>query len=176
MRLFLASGKIMDLTNIQPEDINLQDIAHQLAHICRWNGATPRHYSVAEHCVLVSDTLNNVYAKAGLLHDAHETYQGDVTRPIQEAIDTTDIRYLKRYLNTAIGKRFYIDPKLLECKEVTLADNFWLNIEGALFFEKWPRYDHIDYKLQYPKIKFLSPAAAKKAFLERFEYVQGLHV
>jgi hypothetical protein len=85
------SGKALDLRCPDPRDIDVADIAHALSMICRYNGHTNRHYSVAEHCCHVSDWVNlpgygRGGALAGLLHDASEAYVGDLTYPMQLAI------------------------------------------------------------------------------------------
>lgn len=98
------SGTALDLSRPDPSDVRLHDVAHALAHLCRYNGHTSRHYSVAEHCCHVADYLEDrsavVYrhlglaggglgaelALAGLLHDASEAYVGDLTFPMQQAL------------------------------------------------------------------------------------------
>lgn len=75
----------------RPEDIDPLDIAHSLSMQCRYNGHVQRFYSVAEHCVLMSDwILLNVgpgraddLALWALLHDAPEAYVGDMVRPLK---------------------------------------------------------------------------------------------
>lgn len=76
---------------IASEAINLPNIAHALAHICRFGGHCARHYSVAAHSILVADILKarGVPAAgqlAGLLHDAHEAFCGDMATPIKRAL------------------------------------------------------------------------------------------
>lgn len=96
------SGRALDLAAPDPADVRLEDIAHALANICRYNGHTSRHYSVAEHCCHVADycernapalavlgghsTPAPYLALAGLLHDASEAYVGDLTHPMQCAL------------------------------------------------------------------------------------------
>lgn len=65
---------------LTPEDVRIEDIAHHLALINRFNGGTPKPISVAQHSVLVSRLLPDEHALAGLLHDASEAYLGDVTK------------------------------------------------------------------------------------------------
>jgi hypothetical protein len=87
-----ASGKF-DLLNPNPKDIDWLVVASGLGKICRFAGNTMHHYSVAEHSVRLADVI----AKAGgdrdeqlqaLVHDAHEIYCGDITRPMKRAIRT----------------------------------------------------------------------------------------
>lgn len=74
----------------EPGPFRMRDIAHALAMIPRFNGHVVRHYSVAEHSVLVSrmlgrDGVEQDLTVAGLLHDAHEAYIGDIPSPLKWA-------------------------------------------------------------------------------------------
>ena len=76
------TGKIFDLLNPKPEMVCIEDIAHSLAYQCRYTGHTREFYSVAQHCVLMaenSDLPGDPLQK--LLHDAAETYIGDMAKP-----------------------------------------------------------------------------------------------
>lgn len=82
------SGKKLTFLDPKPEDILLEDIAHCLANICRYNGATKYHYSVAQHSCNVSAmvfarTKDPEQALAALMHDASEAYLCDIPRPIK---------------------------------------------------------------------------------------------
>lgn len=73
------------------EDVRLEDIAHQLAMMCRFGGACPVFYSVAEHSIRVARVVealsgNPKWALSALHHDSAEAYIGDVRRPIKSAI------------------------------------------------------------------------------------------
>ena len=73
----------------RPEEVRLDDIAHHLSRINRYNGACElEHYSVAEHSVLMAQWLLDTYdspflAYQGLFHDAPEAYIGDMVRPLK---------------------------------------------------------------------------------------------
>lgn len=95
MPMLTASGYVFEPQNLAAgvvtDAVCLPDIAHALAHICRFVGYCRRHYSVAEHSLFVADILMRqglppAAQIAGLLHDAHEAYCGDVATPIKEAI------------------------------------------------------------------------------------------
>jgi len=77
------SGKKFSFLDPQPEDICIDDIAHHLGKICRFNGATKVFYSVAQHSLLVSDLVPACYRYEGLMHDAGEAYYGDITSPFK---------------------------------------------------------------------------------------------
>lgn len=76
------TGKIFELLNPVPGMVCIEDIAHSLAYQCRYTGHTRQFYSVAQHCVLMAeneDLPGDPLVK--LLHDAGETYIGDIARP-----------------------------------------------------------------------------------------------
>ena len=95
MPMLTASGRIFEpkclAAGVLVDTVCLTDIAHSLAQICRFTGHCKRHYSVAEHSLFVADILKRqglppTGQLAGLLHDAHETYCGDVATPIKDVI------------------------------------------------------------------------------------------
>lgn len=86
--MLTQSGRSVDPFNLQPEDVVIEDIAHSLSRICRYNGHVGGYLSVARHSLWVSDWLLDMYgdyvlAKCGLLHDAPEAYSGDMIRPMK---------------------------------------------------------------------------------------------
>lgn len=109
---------------VKPEDVDIRDIAHHTAQICRYNGATNGHYSVAEHCVLIASALFDVggtkLALQGLLHDAAEAYTGDFTRPVKNSLKRVweDWKSVEDNNEAAIAKRFGVelpfDPRVKE--------------------------------------------------------------
>lgn len=78
------TGKRFDLFEPDVAMIDPRDIAHSLAHLCRFNGHTRGFYSVAQHSCLVADLVPAEHKLAALLHDATEAYLGDMTRPLKE--------------------------------------------------------------------------------------------
>lgn len=77
------SGRYVDLNNLTVDDIYLEDIAHSISNLCRYNGHTKKFYSVAEHSVRLARYATNKcgdqqLARALLLHDATEAYVGDI--------------------------------------------------------------------------------------------------
>lgn len=83
------TGKAVDIFDMQPDMLDLEDIANSLAHICRYGGHVPNFYSVAEHSVHVANHIqtlgyDNQTIITGLLHDAPETYVGDMVRPLKQ--------------------------------------------------------------------------------------------
>jgi 5'-deoxynucleotidase YfbR-like HD superfamily hydrolase len=90
----MLSGRRLDLLDPTPVDIEIEDIAHGLAFVARWNGQTRGDfaYSVAEHSLLVEE----IYVRQGgrepkwrlaaLLHDAPEYVIGDMISPVKAAV------------------------------------------------------------------------------------------
>jgi hypothetical protein len=78
------SGRHFDPTHPDTEQLCIEDIAHALSLLCRFNGHSREFYSVAEHSVRVSYIVPAEHALWGLLHDAGEAYLSDVPRPVKE--------------------------------------------------------------------------------------------
>jgi uncharacterized protein len=81
----MLSGRRLDLLDPSPLDIEIEDIAHGLARVARWNGQTKgdHAFSVAQHCVLVTQLFAHAHPYstrqeqlAALLHDAPEYVVG----------------------------------------------------------------------------------------------------
>lgn len=82
------TGQRFDTFDPKPMQFNIRDIAVALSRICRFNGHTKRHYSVAEHCILMATHLRNLdapisHAYAALMHDLSEAYLPDMPGPIK---------------------------------------------------------------------------------------------
>lgn len=101
--IMLASGKRFDLLDPDRSDFDIEDIAHGLAHVCRYAGQCRTFYSVAEHSILVSDTVE-AYSFEALMHDAAEAFIGDITRPLKQLLP--DYRAIEARVETAIIRRF----------------------------------------------------------------------
>jgi 5'-deoxynucleotidase YfbR-like HD superfamily hydrolase len=90
----MLSGRRLDLLDPTPMDIEIEDIAHGLAFVARWNGQTRGDfaYSVAEHSLLVEEiyarqnAANPKWQLAALLHDAPEYVIGDMISPVKSAV------------------------------------------------------------------------------------------
>lgn len=87
-RIRTFTGKYVDPLALKPEDICIEDIAHHLSLICRYTGACPFPFSVAQHSLMVSYFMEAKHgwrtpALAGLLHDASETYLNDIASPVK---------------------------------------------------------------------------------------------
>lgn len=92
-------------------EIAIEDIAHHLAGLNRFGGATLHPYSVAQHSVLVSYCCEPEDALHGLLHDASEAYLGEVVRPLKQLGLMGGYRAIEAQLQVAIYCRFGLSPE-----------------------------------------------------------------
>jgi 5'-nucleotidase len=118
----MLSGRRLDLLDPSPLDIEIEDIAHGLARVARWNGQTSGDsaFSVAQHCVMVEEIaamvepeLDRVWRLVALLHDAPEYVIGDMISPFKAALGL-DYRAFEDRLLRAIHVRFSLPPEVPE--------------------------------------------------------------
>ena len=144
----MLSGRRLDLLDPTPVDIEIEDIAHGLAFVARWNGQTRGDwpYSVAEHSLLVEQIFARAnpgssprWRLAALLHDAPEYVIGDMISPVKAAVgpgyDELDLR-----LTAAIHLRFGL-PAVLPVQiktAIKVADKIsaWLEAVRIAGFEE----------------------------------------
>ncbi|OUS19426.1 hypothetical protein DI396_08945 [Litorivita pollutaquae] len=116
----MLSGRRLDLLDPTPMDIEIEDIAHGLAFVARWNGQTHGDfaYSVAEHSLLVeilyrrmTPTAPVKWQLAALLHDAPEYVIGDMISPVKAAVGD-GYGVLDDRLTAAIHIRFGLPAKI----------------------------------------------------------------
>lgn len=106
------TGKLFDLYEATPDDIDIRDIAHALSLQCRFNGHCKEFYSVAEHCLAVRWTMRKLgystsIQMAALLHDAAEAYIGDVIKPLK--LELPAYTKIEAHINAVISKKFDIN-------------------------------------------------------------------
>jgi uncharacterized protein len=135
----MLSGRRLDLLDPSPLDVEIEDIAHGLARVARWNGQTkgPHIFSVAQHTLLVeavararTPRLDRQRRLAIMLHDAPEYVIGDMISPFKAVIGDSYKAVEKRLL-AAIHLRFGLPPALPQEIEmlIKMADH------GAAYFE-----------------------------------------
>lgn len=143
----MLSGRRLDLLDPSPFDIEIEDIAHGLSFVARWNGQTTGEfpYSVAEHSLLVEDIYGRLDPKApakwrlaALLHDAPEYVIGDMISPVKASVGP-GYAELDRRLTTAVHVRFGLPseiPKAIKSR-IKKADRIsaWLEATQIAGFE-----------------------------------------
>lgn len=116
----MLSGRRLDLLDPSPFDVEIEDIAHGLARVARWNGQTlgEHAYSVAQHSLLVEQIFNHIKPEAqidwqllALLHDAPEYVIGDMISPFK-AVMGGDYQQIENRLEAAIHLRFSLPARI----------------------------------------------------------------
>lgn len=184
----MLSGRRLNILEPSPLDIEIDDIAHGLSRVARWNGQTSGNYgfSVAQHSILVeqilhinSSMLSNKWRLASLLHDAPEYVIGDMITPLKSALGN-EYSSIEGKLQQAIHIRFGLPAILPDAivKSIKRADKMaaWIEatqiagftvLEAGKLFPK-PRGTPKE-MLMVP----VSPKKAKEAFIRRFILLGG---
>lgn len=111
--LTTRSGRRIDLTNLQPGDIGLADVASGLSKCCRFAGQMRHFYSVAQHAILVSRLVPDRYRLIALHHDDTESLMGDISRNLKHSDGMQGYRTLEAGLATWLWDALEIDPNLV---------------------------------------------------------------
>ncbi|GAA6211398.1 HD domain-containing protein [Hyphomicrobiales bacterium 4NK60-0047b] len=184
----MLSGRRLDLLNPKSTDIEIEDIAHGLARVARWNGQTsgPHAFSVAEHSLFVMDILLKLKPDApaswqmgALLHDAPEYVIGDLISPFKAAIGA-DYKVFELKILDAIHQRFGIASDLTEevqrfIKRADEISAFYeaiylagFSLEEATVYFSAPESIDGDFNNWITSLEALSVRDAQAKFLERF--------
>jgi uncharacterized protein len=187
----MLSGRRLDLLDPSPLDIEIEDIAHGLARVARWNGQTTgaHIYSVAQHCCLVevmarerTPRLDRDGRLAVLLHDAPEYVIGDMISPFKVVIGDA-YKAVERRLLAAIHRRFGLpaasSPDLEQLIKVADLQSAYLEAtrlagfsaaEARRFFGRPPR---IAPSMERDYLKPWPAETAQARYLERFKKLTG---
>ncbi len=179
----MLSGRRLDLLEPSPLDIEIEDIAHGLARVARWNGQTRglHAFSVAQHCVLVERLVAELSPRLGrearltaLLHDAPEYVVGDLISPFKAAIGF-NYKDLELKLQAAIHLRFGLPalvpkPLAILFKKADHLSAYYEATQLAGFEEAVARklFGAPPAGLRQPRLTPLATAEAQEQFLERF--------
>lgn len=158
-------GEELDLLNPSADQILVHDLRVALARQPRYNGHTARHYSVAEHSLLVCEIMQRDLAVrsphallAGLLHDAHEAYIGDITSPTAAALRALGggeaLEELKRRLDRAMHQRFRLQAAAAAARYVVHHADLI-----ALATERRDLMPHGELLSPWPCLEGIQPAA-----------------
>ena len=187
----MLSGRRLDLLDPSPLDIEVEDIAHGLARVARWNGQThgTHIFSVAQHTLLVeavmrahSPRVDHRVRLAAMLHDAPEYVIGDMISPFKTVIGGS-YKLVEKRLLSAIHLRFGLPailPDDIE-KQIKAADM------GAAYLEatKLAGFGEAEAKrlfgrdpglpagIQQDYVTPWSATKAEKRFLARFKTLLG---
>lgn len=168
------SGNKLYLASPSVDDVCIMDIAHHLAGINRFSGATTVPYSVAQHCVHVSYLVPQGYELAGLLHDAAEAYLGDMVKPLKVFLGDEFVSLENKFMNV-IAEAFGVDFR--DYAPIKRADLIALATEKRDLMpfstEDWSYLDGIS--PDPIRIQPWSHQWAKQAFLNRFDAIMAFY-
>jgi 5'-deoxynucleotidase YfbR-like HD superfamily hydrolase len=188
----MLSGRRLDLLNPSPLDIEIEDIAHGLARVARWNGQTKgdHAFSVAQHSLLVEaisshlkPSLARQWRLASLLHDAPEYVVGDMISPFKAAVGL-DYKAFEKRLLAAIHVRFGLPPAIPHWVEklIKRADRAAAYLEAtqlagfgikeAYRFFGVPRGLTGERATQFHVLKPLAPREVTAQYLRKFKQLQ----
>lgn len=157
------NGKAFDFAEALagvPQPIEIDDIAHALAHLCRFAGQSHTFYSVAEHSVLVARRVMQMHAQrcgrlgpydaaahnqrrlwcaAALLHDGSEAYLVDLPAPLKHLDELAGYRHIERAVQEQVWTRFGLEIYDELAAAIGRADKEILALERERLFFKSPR-------------------------------------
>lgn len=146
------SGVYFDYTQMNPDTIKIEDIAHALSNIPRWLGHSNKFYSVAQHCCWCHDAnIEPDERFERLMHDATEAYLGDCPSPLKSLLPA--YKNLENQLRIVIAQKYGFNFPYSEATKLT--------DRAALEYE-WENMRLED------KLEHWSPERAKTEFLKRF--------
>lgn len=173
-KILTVSGRYFDFLEPEKSEFSIYDIAHGLSNVCRFAGHTRSFYSVAQHSYHVSFLVPPEHALAGLLHDAHEAFVGDVTTPLKQLLP--QYKELEHRIETAVLARFGLflplDPS------VKAADLKMLATErrDLMYMESNDEWGLLRGVIPEPSaIQPWAPNTAYRHFLARFDQLTGLN-
>jgi uncharacterized protein len=186
----MLSGRRLDLLDPSPFDVEIEDIAHGLARVARWNGQTygPHPFSVAQHALLVEaiaqvrrEALPPQTALVVLLHDAAEYVIGDIISPFKSVLGDS-YKGVEARILAAVMLRFGLPPDITGAvrtlvKEADGVAAFYEAVQLAGFSVDEARQffgkpDPLPQRL----MQMLTPwttSEAERAFRHRFETLFG---
>jgi len=185
----MLSGRRLDLLDPSPLDVEIEDIAHGLARVARWNGQTKgaHAFSVAQHCVLV-ERLASELSPSGLarearlmalLHDAPEYVIGDLISPFKAAVGI-NYKSLELKLQAAIHIRFGLPPKptaalekLFKRADLISAYHEATQLAGFTVEEAKKCFPTPPATLKTPRLVPAPTAEAQALFLDHFAKLNG---
>ena len=179
----MLSGRRLDILDPSPLDVEIEDIAHGLARVARWNGQTTGvlPFNVAQHCVVVADLCAQMkpdwkpeWRLAALLHDAPEYVIGDMISPFK-AVLGGNYKKVEAGLQRAIHIRFGLPADLPEQVEKTIkrADRACAYFEATQIagfsVQEAEKLFSLPRNINPVVIDTLSTEASQALYLERFQ-------
>jgi hypothetical protein len=163
------TGIHFDFLNPTVSMLRIEDIAHALARLCRFNGHCKSFYSVAEHSVHVAYTLSRKGApnddiRLGLMHDAAEAYVGDVPTPLKRLLPA--YANIEKRVQEVIAEKFNLSTSAWD--SVSRIDHAIFYAEAKVMLPEPPPKPEDLPEIEAP-IEGWNPVSAEKRFMAAFE-------
>ncbi len=155
-----SSGLVWPL-DLREDEISIEDIAHSLSMLCRYNGHLEKFYSVAQHSVLVSGICTSENQLWGLLHDASEAYISDLPSPIKAQFP--EFKQAELLIQKAICNKYGLtigEPPEVKKADMVIRATEMRDLLGLNYSEYQPIKE---------KITPWTQEFAKQAYLDAFE-------
>jgi hypothetical protein len=176
--ILLQSGQFYDYLEPEKNCWEIEDVALALSNQSRYAGHVDKFFSIAQHCVFVSEIIDPAYALDGLLHDASEAFLTDLPSPLKALLK--DYRELEKIHEKEIFRRYNLEYPMRP--EVHIADREALLVEVLNFKPPSEHWDFLDGTFIWDvKLKPWSPKKAREEFLKRYyeltnqRYMTTLH-
>lgn len=167
----ISNGSMLDLNDTTTCDYSIEEVAHSLSSIVRFNGHTKKRYNVAQHCCIMSAVVPPEFALAALLHDMQEAFVSDLPTPVKDNVGGR-YRELENRIQGEMADKFSIPLWKLNSHQVKEADLRILATERRDLFDDqtttWPILKGV--KPYNYEIKPLSRNKAKRLFLEMYHH------
>jgi uncharacterized protein len=166
--IMTSEGRVYDIMNVKAEDLDYDHMIRAISQICRFNGGTRVFYSVAQHCIRVSEAIllvtgNVKLALGGLIHDLSEGLMHDIPNPYKQLFP--EIKVIEKRLDGLIFERFKIPEMaghpLIKSVDVNCCDD---EIHTML----WKDPDH------EVEVGFLMPVEAEIAYIYQLNKLESL--
>jgi hypothetical protein len=169
----MVSGKTFNLIHPEESEFDIEDVAHHLSMICRFNGGTTQFYSVAQHSVLVSHLVPPYLELSALLHDVAEAYLGDCTTPFKQLL--SEYKQIENNILQNIFNRLGLDfPLHSEIKRADIRARATEVRDLTLPALNRKTWDHLKgVSASEHQIFAMEPQEAKQAFLDRYFEIQA---
>lgn len=182
--LVTYTGKHFNIKKPRKNDIDIRDIAHSLANLCRGNGHLRQFYSVGAHCIAcyheaAARNYSRIIQAGCLLHDAAEAYLADLTRPAK--MELPDFILMEDSLNEMIWSRYFPEKLTAEDRRlITELDNDMLAYE---FSHLMPERIHGNFGTvitdplgETAEFDLQDPRVVEEEFLVIFDLLSGMKI
>lgn len=152
------------------DDVIPIDVAHALSNICRYNGHVDEFYSVAQHCCLLYDrgvelNLEPLVLKELLIHDATETYCGDMVAPLKHQDEFQFYRDLEDKIHLIVCDKFelpYVFDPIVKDLDISIREAEIRDLKSGIGSTVKQKAGN-----QFGEITGWSPAKARSAMIKR---------